>query len=96
MGFSKDPVEIVREKKLTKEEIISVLRDDIAAEIDAINFYLSQVRLIDDKKVKGVLMDIAREEKIHLGEFLTLLEELDPEQEKSIDSGRKEVKEFEE
>lgn len=96
MGFSKDPVEIVREKKLTKEEIISVLRDDIAAEIDAINFYLSQARLIDDKKVKSVLMDIAREEKIHLGEFLTLLEELDPEQKKSIESGRKEVKEFEE
>ncbi len=96
MGFSIDPVELVREKKMTKEEIISALRDDIAAEIDAINFYLSQARLIDDKKVKAVLIDIAKEEKIHLGEFLTLLEELDPEQVKSIESGKDEVKEFHE
>ncbi len=94
MGFSKDPVELVREKKMTKDEIISAIRDDIAAEIDAINFYLSQARLIDNEKVKAVLLDIAKEEKVHLGEFLTLLEELDPEQVKSIENGKKEVKEF--
>lgn len=95
MGFSKDPVELTREKKLTKDEIISVLRDDIAAEIDAINFYLSQARLIENEKVKTTLLEIAREEKVHLGEFLTLLEELDPEQVKAIKEGRKEVKEKE-
>ncbi|MGC8663020.1 MAG: ferritin family protein [Thermoplasmata archaeon] len=91
MGFSKNPVELVREKKLTREEIISALRDDIAAEIDAINFYLSQARLIDNKKVKDVLMDIAKEEKVHLGEFMVLLEEMDHEQVDALKAGSEEV-----
>ncbi len=94
MGFSKDPSEIVRKEKFTKEEIKMAIRNDIAAEIDAINFYLTQASLIDDGHVKRVLLDIAMEEKIHLGEFLTLLKELDKEQGKAIEKGEDEVKEL--
>lgn len=71
------------------------IREDIAAEIDAINLYLSQANLIDDEFVKSVLFDIANEEKVHLGEFLSVLEKLDPEQVKAIKEGKKETEELE-
>jgi len=39
------------------------------------------------------LMDIADEEKVHAGEFLRLLHELDPEEEKFYAEGKEEVEE---
>jgi rubrerythrin len=36
--------------------------------------------LIDDERVRRVFEDIAKEEKIHFGGFLTLLKSIDPEQ----------------
>ena len=95
MGFSKSPIEITRNKKFSKEEVLMAIREDIAAEIDAINLYLSQANLIDDEFVKSVLFDIANEEKVHLGEFLSVLEKLDPEQVKTIKEGKKETEELE-
>lgn len=92
--FSKDPIEIVREKNFNKDEIAMALRNDIIAELDAINFYLQQASLESDKKIKKVHLDIAKEEKIHLGEFLTLLLKYDPEQEEMIKDGKKEVSEL--
>ncbi len=94
MGFSKSPVELGREKKFSKQEILMAIREDIAAEIDAINLYLSQAMFIEDKYVKSVLLDVANEEKVHLGEFLSVLEKLDPEQVKAIEKGKKETSEL--
>jgi len=39
-------------------------------------------------------MDIAKEEKTHVGEFQTLLLRLDKEQERELEEGRKEVEEI--
>jgi len=39
-------------------------------------------------------MDIAREEKEHIGEFLELLKRLDPEQVEALEHGADEVKEM--
>nr|WP_206075983.1 ferritin family protein [Marinitoga lauensis] len=36
---------------------------------------------VDDELAKEVLIDIANEERVHAGEFLRLLKELDPEEE---------------
>jgi rubrerythrin len=41
-----------------------------------------------------VLIDIANEEKEHAGEFLRLLRELDPEEEKFYKKGAEEVEEM--
>jgi rubrerythrin len=39
-------------------------------------------------------MDVAKEEKTHVGEFQTLLLQLDREQEKELTEGKKEVDEL--
>ena len=44
-------------------------------------------------KLRRVLLDIAKEEKTHIGEFQTLLIDLDPEYFDELAAGAKEVKE---
>jgi rubrerythrin len=39
-------------------------------------------------------MDVAKEEKTHIGEFQTLLLQEDPQQEQELEEGRKEVEEI--
>jgi len=82
--------------KVSKEKIDEeILRVGIIAELDAVNFYEQMAAMTENAKVKEVLMDIAREEKTHVGEFQTLLLELDQEQVKEMEEGKKEVEEME-
>jgi len=39
------------------------------AELDAINFYEQMAALTEDEGIRKVLLDIAKEEKTHMGEF---------------------------
>jgi rubrerythrin len=43
------------------------------------------------KDIKDILLDIAKEEKTHVGEFQTLLLRLDKEQQRELEEGKKEV-----
>jgi len=49
------------------------------------------LKLQKNPKLKETLLDIAREEKTHIGEFEELLKQLDPEYVKELDNGKKEV-----
>jgi len=71
-----------------------ILRVGIIAELDAINLYEQLASKAKNAKVKKVLLDIAKEEKTHVGEFLALLVELDKEQEEELEKGKEEVKEL--
>ena len=57
-----------------------ILRNAIAAELDAINLYEKMAEQVEDDSVKHVLLDIVREEKTHAGEFEALLLKVDREQ----------------
>jgi rubrerythrin len=94
--LAKNPIEIPSGKKLSREELVQAVRLSIIAELDAINLYLQLSSATDDPLARKVFEDIAREEKTHVGEFLTLLEKLDPEQVKELEKGKKEIKELEE
>jgi rubrerythrin len=94
--LAKNPIEIPSGKKLSREELVQAVRLSIIAELDAINLYLQLSSATDDPLARKVFEDIAREEKTHVGEFLTLLEKLDPEQVRELEKGKKEVKELEE
>jgi rubrerythrin len=47
-----------------------------------------------DKNLKKILLDIAKEEKTHVGEFLTPILRKDGEQEAEMEEGKKEVEEL--
>ncbi len=92
--LSKNPLDLPPGRKLTPEEVAEALRLSIIAELDAVNLYLQLARAIDDEKVRRVFEDIANEEKTHVGEFLALLEVLDPRQVEELRKGAQEVKEL--
>jgi len=71
-----------------------ILRAGMIAELDAVSFYEQLVAMTDNKDVKKVLLDIAREEKAHIAEFETMLFKLDPEQVKEHTKGREEIEEL--
>jgi len=50
--------------------------------------------MTENKNIKKILLDMAKEEKTHFGEFQTLLLKEDKEQEKELEKGRKEVSEL--
>ena len=50
-----------------------ILRIAIASEISAINLYKQLANNTDNEIVKKILLDIAGEEKVHIGEFEEIL-----------------------
>jgi rubrerythrin len=62
--------------------------------LDAINIYEQMAALTENKHIKNVLLDIAGEEKTHVGEFQALLLTNDEQQEKELAEGKKEVQEI--
>lgn len=82
-------------ESLTEEDLNrQILRIALIAELDAINLYEQLAALTDDENIKTILLDIAREEKTHVGEFLTLLLTKDEEQAEELEEGREEVEEL--
>jgi len=75
--------------KNTDEEI---LRIGIIAELDAINLYEQMASQTNNKKLKKLLLDIAKEEKTHIGEFQAFLLSIDKEQSAELKTGEKEYK----
>lgn len=88
--LSKLPIDL---EKVSKENIdTEILRAGIIAELDAINLYEQMASMAQDKNIKAMLLDIAKEEKTHVGEFQALLLNRDKEQVKELENGKKEVK----
>lgn len=81
--------------KIKKEDLDKeILRAGMIAELDAINLYEQMAAMTENKNIKKILLDIAKEEKTHTGEFQALLLELDAEQKKELEEGKKEVEEL--
>ena len=89
--LSKIPIDL---EKVDKKNIDNeILRAAIIAELDAINLYEQMAALVQDKSLRTILLDVAKEEKTHVGEFQALLLERDKEQVKELEEGKKEVDE---
>lgn len=76
---------------LSDSEIIRIIRLSIAAEIDATNLYQQIAEATNNELIKKVMTEIADEERVHIGEFLRLLQELDPKEIEHYNDGAKEV-----
>jgi rubrerythrin len=89
--LSKIPIDLHRlsDKDIDRE----ILRAAIIAELDAVNLYEQMAGLTQNEDIKVVLLDVAKEEKTHVGEFQALLLKFDPQQRKELEEGAKEVEE---
>lgn len=92
--FSNPFAVLKNERKLTREELVRAVRFMIAAEYEAIQLYQQTAESTDNPLARDVLLEIANEEKEHAGEFLRLLRELEPDEEKFYQTGYEEVEEI--
>ncbi len=84
---------LAKERKLTQPELIRAIRFMVSAEYEAIQLYMQLAESTDNKLAIEVLKDIADEERVHAGEFIRLLKELAPDEEKFYTEGAEEVEE---
>lgn len=91
--LSINPTLVVRDKPYTREELMEALRLAISAELDAISLYEQMARFSPDENCKKIFLDVAAEEKTHVGEFMALLLNLDAEQVNELKGGFREVEE---
>lgn len=80
-------------KNLSQEELISAIRTSIIAENDAVILYETYANSTSDTNTKKIFQDIAEEEKVHVGEFQALLEQIGGKKEtEKIKEGIEEAK----
>lgn len=84
---------LAHDRKFTNDELIRAIRFMIAAEYEAVQLYMQLAESTDHTLAIEVLKDIADEERVHAGEFLRLLKELAPDEEKFYAEGAEEVEE---
>lgn len=71
---------LVNLEKTSSEDLDKeILRAAMIAELDAINIYEQMSNLAKSEEIRKVLLDIAREEKIHVAMFETVLLQTDKE-----------------
>lgn len=82
------------QRKMTRGELLRVIRLNIAGEQEAIFLYEAHADACNDKIAAKVFRDIAKEEKVHVHELQTLLYLLDNEEDKAANEGSNEVQEM--
>jgi ferredoxin-NADP reductase len=82
---------LANDRKLTDKELVRAIRFMVAAEYEAVQLYMQLAESTGNKLAVEVLKDIADEERVHAGEFLRLLRELAPDEEKFYAKGAEEV-----
>lgn len=88
-SMSKIPTEPSDDKNNDKQ----ILRSAIISELDAISLYEQFAANTKDEKLKEILLDVAREEKTHIGEFEAYLLKIDNEQKIELEKGKSEIEE---
>ncbi|MCD6356018.1 MAG: hypothetical protein J7L66_01925 [Anaerolineaceae bacterium] len=84
---------LANNRKLKDQELVRAIRFMVAAEYEAIQMYTQLAESTDNKLAIKVLQDITNEERVHAGEFLRLLHEIAPDEEKFYTEGAGEVEE---
>jgi len=93
MDFS-NPFGTMVPRKMDAAELTRAIMQDIAAELDAVAVYQAHIDATDDERAKKVLAHARDDEKEHVGEFLALLEILDPKQAEYIKKGKADIAEL--
>jgi rubrerythrin len=90
--LSQIPIKLERvSKKFLDREILRVA---VIAELDAVSLYEQLAAATENEDLKKILLDVAKEEKTHVGEFQTLLLREDKEQVEELEHGKEEVEEI--
>lgn len=87
--FQKYHILITHQKKGSVDK--EILRAAIISELDAINLYEQLAKGTNNSVLRKIFLDIAKEEKTHVGELQSLLKRIDKEFTSELINGDKEV-----
>ena len=82
---------MVPDRKMTNAELVRALRLNLSAEEEATHLYMSHADATDNPVAKAVLIDIANEERVHVGEFARLIQILTGDEDDFLAKGTAEV-----
>ena len=82
------------ERTMAMEELVRAIRQNIAAEHEAVHLYMAHAEVAGHPLARQVLTDVANEEIVHIGEFERLLEILSSDEAAWRAKGRQEVDEM--
>lgn len=68
------------EEQLAIQDDLDMLREDLIAELQAINQYQEHILDLENEEAVNTLEHIVEEEKEHVAELLRLIQKLDPAQ----------------
>ncbi len=68
------------EERLTIEDDLAMLREDLVGELQAINQYQEHLESIEGEEALATLEHIIADEKEHVAELIKLIQALDPVQ----------------
>jgi uncharacterized protein len=85
---------VVPGRKMTDSELLRALRLNIAAELEAVHLYMAHADATDNELARKVLIDVANEERVHIGEFQRLINILAEDEEAFLAEGAEEVDEM--
>jgi len=68
------------DQQFSVEEDLAMLRDDLVAELQAINQYQEHLESLDSEEALAALEHIIADEKEHVAELVKLIQVLDPVQ----------------
>lgn len=78
-------------KMMNPEELVRAIRLDLSAEQEAVSLYETHAAATENPAAKKVLLSIAEEERVHIGEFNHLLELLTGDEQNHLARGAGEV-----
>jgi rubrerythrin len=73
------------------ENNVIMLRQAIISELDATSLYEQMAASTSNPKLAKMFLDIAKEEKVHVGEFEAMLNIIDKENEAAVKDGHEEA-----
>jgi len=82
---------MVPDRKMTDAELVRALRLNLSAEEEATHLYMAHADATDNPVAKAVLIDIANEERVHVGEFARLIQILTGDEDEFLSKGTAEV-----
>lgn len=85
--FANPFVGVVPEKKLTRDELIRAIRQNVGAEEEAVHLYTAIADATDNPVAQKILREVANDEKVHSGNFLRLIEMLNGDEGKYLLQG---------
>jgi len=81
-------------EKMSKSELIRAIRVSIKAEIDAVHLYTMIAEATDDERIREIMLHTAKEERVHIGEFLKALQIIEPEEFAHYNDGASEIEDL--